>query len=162
VLVNRSSNFESLRHFPFDAIGKLTDSIDVSLSCFKMQTATVGLAPRRTFRDQLAAGVFIEPFAPEFGTVAVCSARAVFRLPVSVKSPVAGSYNSPLAELKPVESYPPAISTIPLGSSVAVAETRSVQASGGGEGPRGRVVQLRAGQGDAADAPGDQHHPVGE
>ncbi len=42
--------------------------------------------------------------------------RAVFRLPVGVKVPVAGLYSSALA--KP-EQQPPAISTMPLFSSVA-------------------------------------------
>jgi hypothetical protein len=67
VLVNRASNFEALRCFPFNTIGKLTDRVDVPLRGFQVQAATIGLAPGRTFRNQPAASVFIEPLAPELG-----------------------------------------------------------------------------------------------
>jgi hypothetical protein len=51
--------------------------------------------------------------------VAVCSKRAVFRLPVSVQVPLAGAYSSALAKaLTPL--IPPAIRTMPLDSKVAV------------------------------------------
>ena len=52
--------------------------------------------------------------------VAVSSRRAVLRLPVGVQVLVAGSYNSALARVPLAAGNPPATSTIPLGSKVAV------------------------------------------
>ena len=52
--------------------------------------------------------------------VAVCALRAVPIVPVAAKEPVAGSYNSALERQVPVESHPPATSTLPLASNVAV------------------------------------------
>jgi hypothetical protein len=57
--------------------------------------------------------------------VAVCSARAVLRLPVGVQVPLAGWYSSALARTL-LGANPPATSTIPLGSKVAVWERRTV------------------------------------
>ena len=48
------------------------------------------------------------------------SKRAVLRLPVAVQVPLAGSYSSALAKTPPL--LPPATSTLPLGSNVAVCE----------------------------------------
>jgi hypothetical protein len=48
--------------------------------------------------------------------VAVCSQRPVLRLPVGVQVPFAGLYNSAFA----IAPHPPATSTIPLHSKVAV------------------------------------------
>ena len=45
--------------------------------------------------------------------------RAVLRLPVAVQVPLAGSYSSALAE-RAAAITPPATSTLPLGSKVAV------------------------------------------
>ena len=45
--------------------------------------------------------------------------RAVARLPVAVQVPLAGSYSSALLR-KPPYTIPPATSTLPLGSNVAV------------------------------------------
>ena len=65
--------------------------------------------------------------AVPFGSkVAVCSPRAVLRLPVGVQVPLAGSYNSALAETLRRPSNPPATSTVPLGSKVAVCSARAV------------------------------------
>ena len=71
-----------------------------------------------------------EPWPPAISTmpltiipwimVAVWSSRAVFRLPVGVKVPVAGLYSSALAKILPFSSEPPAISTMPLFNRVAV------------------------------------------
>ena len=47
-------------------------------------------------------------------------------LPVAVKTPVVGSYNSALANSAPVLSAPPLISTVPLLKSVAVWSARLV------------------------------------
>ena len=58
--------------------------------------------------------------------VAVCSPRAVLRLPVGVQVLLAGSYNSTLAKALKLLSNPPATSTIPLGSKVAVCSPRAV------------------------------------
>jgi hypothetical protein len=62
---------------------------------------------------------------PLGSSVAVCSARATRRLPVTVHRPVWGSYTSALASCATQEELahtlmPPATSTRPLGSSVAV------------------------------------------
>ena len=62
---------------------------------------------------------------PPGNKVAVCSSRAVLRLPVNVQVPVAGSYNSALARL-PLPKLPPATSTLPLASNVAVCRKRPV------------------------------------
>jgi len=57
---------------------------------------------------------------PLDSNVAVCSSRAVLRLPVAVQVPLVGSYSSALAEAVKLLSTPPATSTIPLDSKVAV------------------------------------------
>ena len=66
---------------------------------------------------------------PLFSNVAVWPARGVFRLPVGVKVPVTGSYNSALVRtllaLMAVGPMPPATSTIPLFSNVAVWVSRA-------------------------------------
>ena len=54
------------------------------------------------------------------GKVLVCPPRPVLRLPVRVQAPVAESYSSALAEAFPLLSNPPATSTIPLDSNIAV------------------------------------------
>ena len=46
--------------------------------------------------------------------------RAVVRLPVALQVPLAGSYSSALLIESPLPSLPPATSTLPLGSNVAV------------------------------------------
>src|SRR6266566_3109090 len=56
--------------------------------------------------------------------VAAWSPRAVFRLPVTAKTPRLGSYNSALARMLPAMSLPPAIRTVPPFNSVAVPRTR--------------------------------------
>ena len=52
-------------------------------------------------------------------------ARAVLRLPVALQVPLAGSYSSAVVRRSP-KLYPPATSTLPLGSNVAVWMTRAV------------------------------------
>ena len=47
------------------------------------------------------------------------TSRAVLRLPVAVQVPLAGSYSSALLR-SPLLFSPPATSTLPLGSKVAV------------------------------------------
>ena len=49
----------------------------------------------------------------------------MFILPVAVHTPVAGSYNSALAKV-PLMLPPPATSTCPFGSNVAVCKEREV------------------------------------
>jgi hypothetical protein len=79
--------------------------------------------------------------------------RAVVMLPVAVKVPVAGLYNSALLRT-PLLLNPPAISTRPLGKSVAVVYyARRGHAAGGSEGAGGRVVQLGAAENTAIVAP---------
>ena len=56
--------------------------------------------------------------AESLSNVAVCPIRASVMEPVAVKAPVAGSYNSADASAAPLA--PPAISTLPLVSKVAV------------------------------------------
>src|SRR5205807_523710 len=68
---------------------------------------------------------------PLDSSVAVCSARAVSRLPVPVHVPVAGSYSSALLRAKQLcgggpQLKPPATRTLPFGSKVAVCPSRSV------------------------------------
>jgi hypothetical protein len=63
---------------------------------------------------------------PLSSKLAVCSLRAVLRLPVAVQVPSAGLYSSALAEGSPLLSSPAATSTKPLGSNVAVCNTRAV------------------------------------
>jgi hypothetical protein len=58
--------------------------------------------------------------------VAVCSARAVLRLPVAVQVRLAGSYSSALAERLRLLSFPPATRTMPFWSNVAVCTQRAV------------------------------------
>src|SRR4030095_1117319 len=57
---------------------------------------------------------------------AVCRARALLRLPVTVQVPLAVSYSSALTALRPLLSNPPAASVIPLGNKVAVCPERPV------------------------------------
>jgi hypothetical protein len=57
---------------------------------------------------------------PLVSSVAAFSLRPKFKLPVTVKIPVPGSYSSALVDWFPLLSIPPAINTIPLFSSVAV------------------------------------------
>jgi hypothetical protein len=52
--------------------------------------------------------------------LAVCHSRAVLRLPVTDQVPNAESYSSALTVGWPLLSRPPATSTLPLGSNVAV------------------------------------------
>ena len=57
----------------------------------------------------------------------MCWSRAVFSDPVALQVPVAGSYSSALASWPPLDPpSPPATSTLPLGSKVAVATLRAV------------------------------------
>src|ERR1043166_8468430 len=78
----------------------------------------VGVCPR-VYSSALAEAskVLFSPAAtrtmPLGSKVAVCSKRAVFRLPVKVQVPFGGSYSSALAKtLTPV--IPPATRTMPL------------------------------------------------
>ena len=50
----------------------------------------------------------------------------MFKLPVEVKVPVVGSYNSALARAMVLPFWPPAISTLPSFSNVAVCKQRAV------------------------------------
>ena len=78
---------------------------------------------RRVPRSQVAAAVYPIPLPPApFRWVARSpweKRRAVLRLPVTVQVPLAGSYSSALEELCQ-RLRPPATSTLPLGSKVAV------------------------------------------
>ena len=83
---------------------------------------------------------------PLFSSVAVCAARAVFRLPVGVKVPVAGSYSSALAK-----ALPSGVSAARHQHHAVVQQRRRVRSRAvfrlpvGGEGPGGGIVQLRTG-----------------
>ena len=57
---------------------------------------------------------------------AVCRALALLRLPVNVQVPLAGSYSSALAKVKPLVSNPAAASVVPLDNRVAVCPNRPV------------------------------------
>ena len=61
----------------------------------------------------------LRPFRREVAS-AVWRVRSVWRLPVTLHVPVAGSYSSALANGRSKSSCPPVTSTCPLGSSVAV------------------------------------------
>ena len=71
--------------------------------------------------DPPAASTF-----PLDSKVAVCRARALLRLPVNVQVPLAGSYSSALAKVKPLVSNPAAASVVPLDNRVAVCPNRPV------------------------------------
>ena len=96
--------------------------------------------------------------------MAVCPKRAVPKFPVALHAPVAGSYSSPLTRLPlaPVSTLPPATSTCPFGSSVAVCPKRAVPkfpvalhapVAGSYSSP---LARLPAG----ATTPDDQHLPI--
>ena len=61
---------------------------------------------------------------------------------MALQLPLAGSYSSALA--RSCRCYPPATSTLPLGSNVAVSLACGVEAACGTPAPAGRVVQFRA------------------
>ncbi len=83
---------------------------------------------------------------PLFSSVAVCQSRAVFRLPVGVKVPVAGLYSSALAKGDTAE-FPASRHQhhAVVQQRRRVRPTRGVQAAGGGEGAGGGIVQLGTG-----------------
>jgi hypothetical protein len=56
--------------------------------------------------------------------VAVWDDRATFREPVELNKPVAGSYNSALADAL-TKSWPPTTKIVPFWSKVAVASARA-------------------------------------
>src|SRR5215469_5507441 len=64
--------------------------------------------------------------SPPVSSVAVWFVRALAISPVIVHLAVAGSYNSALATIVPLELMPPATRTRPFGSSVAVCPLRGI------------------------------------
>src|SRR5947209_3637825 len=87
-----------------------------------------------SYSSALARGTNPPPWPPATSTfpsgssVAVGAKRAVAMLPAEDQLLVAGSYNSALAKgsLAPSSPPPPATSTLPLGSCVAVCAKRAV------------------------------------
>jgi hypothetical protein len=108
------------------AVGSGVYSSALATGKIKQQPASGTLSDQEGARSGWPgkeASVLLSPAAtrtmPLGSKVAVCSKRAVFRLPVKVQLPLVGSYSSALAKaLKPV--IPPATRTMPLGSNVAV------------------------------------------